>query len=208
MTSLDDRLSQIVELKTADTCRPAQAASQSSHFVLSHLVVDSSQMTPAELAAFDAETALVASKLQIDHEKSGVHLADPVQRAELRRLLELGQHYPSAFNATLVSCGAAKRVLAPAEHMACVLLCVGRLWIGVVRSSLDCCTLGACVRHCNMVACIIVHPCSDIKPQTAHAITYAHAPLLSVTTHACAPLPLSAFIHVQASFPYLPLPPV
>jgi hypothetical protein len=39
----------------------------------------------------------------VDHEKSGIGLADTGRRAELRRLMELGQHYPSAFNAALVS---------------------------------------------------------------------------------------------------------
>jgi hypothetical protein len=59
-------------------------------------------MSAAEAAGFDAETALVGAKLQIDHEKSGIGLADPARREELRRLMELGQHYPSAFNAALV----------------------------------------------------------------------------------------------------------
>jgi hypothetical protein len=62
-------------------------------------------MTAAELAGFDAETALVGSKLQVDHEKSGVHLEGAAERRELRRLLALGQHYPSAFNAALVGGG-------------------------------------------------------------------------------------------------------
>lgn len=62
-------------------------------------------MSAAELSAFCPEAALVGSKLQMDQEKSGVHLADAGARAELRRLMELGQHYPSAFNAALVGQG-------------------------------------------------------------------------------------------------------
>ncbi|GBF99345.1 hypothetical protein Rsub_11757 [Raphidocelis subcapitata] len=58
-------------------------------------------MSAAEVAEFDAETALVGSKLEVDHEKSGVHLEGAAERRELRRLLALGQHYPSAFNAAL-----------------------------------------------------------------------------------------------------------
>ncbi len=61
-----------------------------------------SQLSRSELAAFDPETAMVGLKLQVDHEKSGVHIEDAGRRAELRRLMELGQHYPSAFNAALV----------------------------------------------------------------------------------------------------------
>lgn len=59
-------------------------------------------MAASELAEWDAETALVGAKLQLDHEKAGVHITDAGARAALRHAMEANQHYPSAFNAALV----------------------------------------------------------------------------------------------------------
>jgi hypothetical protein len=59
-------------------------------------------MSASELAGFFPEAVLVGTKLQVDQEKSGVHLQDESTRARLRRLMELGQHYPSAFQSALV----------------------------------------------------------------------------------------------------------
>ena len=81
-------------------------------------------LSPAQLAAFDAETALVGARLKADHERSGVHLTDPNARAALRRLMARGQHYAAEFNAALVRVGGGGRVMPAAESLRLVFLCV------------------------------------------------------------------------------------